>query len=171
MKPIVNFETHITSLIKDLRISEVISEVVYKGLIPQVSRFGILYGLCKVRKQLVDNCPLFRPIMSAIKTPTYNLAKFLVSLLQPITTNMYTVKSSLEFSKEIADQDPRLFMISLDVVSLFTKIPLDDTISACCDSLFSNDAKVNDISRIGFEKLLTAVLKTKILNFKVKMYK
>ena len=171
MKLIVNFEKHITGLIKDLRISEVISEVAYKSLIPQVSRFGILYGLCKVRKQLVDNCPPFRPIMSAIKTPTYNLAKFLVPLLEPITTNMYTVKSSLEFAKEIADQDPRLFMIRLDVVSLFTKIPLGDTISVRCDSLFSNDAKVNDISRIGFEKLLTAVLQSKILNFKGKMYK
>ena len=171
MKLIVNFEKHITGLIKDLRISEVISEVAYKSLIPQVSRFGILYGLCKVRKQLVDNCPPFRPIMSAIKTPTYNLAKFLVPLLEPITTNMYTVKSSLEFAKEIADQDPRLFMIRLDVVSLFTKIPLGDTISVRCDSLFSNDAKVNDISRIDFEKLLTAALQNKIFNFKHKIYK
>ena len=56
-------------------------------------RFGILYGLCKVHKQLVDNCPSFRPITSTIKTPTYNIAKFLVPLLEPITTNMYTVKN------------------------------------------------------------------------------
>ena len=45
----------------------------------------------------------FRPIMSAIKTPTYNLAKFLVPLLEPITTNIYTVKNSFEYAKEIAD--------------------------------------------------------------------
>ena len=94
---IVNVEKSITDLFKDFKISEVISETVYKSLKPRGSKFGILYGLCKVHKQLVDNCPPFRPIMSAIKTPTYNLAKFLVPLLEPITTNMYTVKNSFEF--------------------------------------------------------------------------
>ena len=80
--------------------------------------------------------------MSAIKTPTYILAKFLVPLLKPITANMYTVEKSFEFAKKIADQDPGLFMASLDVDSFFTNIPLEETISVCFDSLFSNDAKV-----------------------------
>ena len=135
------------------------------------SRFGILYGLCKVHKQLVDNCPPFRPIMSAIKTPTYNLAKFLVPLLEPITTNMYTVKNSFEFSKEIVDQDAGLFMASLDEDSLFTNIPLEETISVCCDSLFSNNAKVNNINRNNFGKLLRAALQNKYFNFEGKIYK
>ena len=130
---IVNVEKDITDLLKDLKNSEVISVTVYKSLKPRGSGFGILYGLCKFHKQLVDNCPPFRPIMSAIKTPTYNLAKFLVPLLEPITTNMYTVKNSFEFAKEIADQDPGLFMASLDIESLFTNIPLEETISLCCD--------------------------------------
>ena len=106
MNFIVIVEKHITDLLRDLKNSEVIFETVYKSLKPRGSRFGILYGLCKVHKQLVDNCPPFRPIMSAIRTPTYNLAKFLVPLLETITTNMYTVKNSFEFSKVIADQDP-----------------------------------------------------------------
>ena len=78
---------------------------------PRGPRFGIPYGLCKVHKQLVDNCPPFRPIMSAMKTPTYKLAKFLVPLLEPITTNMYTIKNSFEFSKKIAieSRGPRTF--------------------------------------------------------------
>ena len=56
--------------------------------------------------------------------------------LEPITTNMYTVKNNSEFAKEIAEQDPRLFMASLDAESLFTNIPLEKTVSVCCDSLF-----------------------------------
>ena len=96
--------------------------------------------------------------MSAIKTSTYNLAKLLVSLLQPITTNMYTVKSIFVFAKEIAGQGPGLFMNGLDVESLFTNIPLEETISVCCDSLFSNDAKINNINRIDFDKHLKAAL-------------
>ena len=124
---------HITDPLKDLKNSEIISETVSKSLKTRGSRFGILYGLCKVHKHLVGNCPPFRPIMSAIKTPTYNLAKFLVPLLEPITTNMYTVKNSFEFAKEITDQDPGLFMASLDIESLFTNIILEETISLCCD--------------------------------------
>ena len=119
---------------------------------PRGSRFGIFYGLGKFHKQLIDNCPPFRPIMSAVKTPTYNLAKFLVPLLEPITTNVYTVKNSFEFAKKIADQGAGLFMGSLDVESLFTNKQLKKTINVCCDSLFSNDAKVNNINRIDLEK-------------------
>ena len=118
------------------------------------SRFGILYGLCKVHKQLVDNCPLFRSIMSAIKTPTYSIAKFLVPLLELITTNLNNVKNRFKF----AGQDPGLFIVSLDAEFLFTNILLEETLNVCCDSLFSNDAKVNNISRIDFEKLLRTAL-------------
>ena len=116
MNFIVNVEKHITDLLRDLKNSEVIFETVYKCLKTRGSRFGILHGLCKVHKRLVDNCPPFRLIMSAIKILTYNLAKFLVPLLEPIT-NMYTIKNSFEFSKEIADQYPGYFMASLDVGS------------------------------------------------------
>ena len=70
---IVNVEKHVTGLLKDLKNSEVISETVYKSLKNRGSRFGIPYCLSKVHKQLVDNCPPFRPIMSAIKTPIYHI--------------------------------------------------------------------------------------------------
>ena len=83
---------------------------------------------------------------------------------------MYTVKNSFDFAKEIADQDPGLFMASLDVQSLFTNIPLEDTISVCCDSLFSNDAKVNNINRIDLEKLLRAALQNNFFNFEGKNF-
>ena len=145
---IVNVEKYITDLLRDLKNSEIIFETVYKSLKPRGSRFAIFYGLCKVQKQLVGICPSFIPIMSATKTPTYNLANFLVPLLDPITTNMYTLKNSFEFSKDIVHQDPGLFMASLDVESLFNNIPLEETISVSCDSLFRNNAKVNNINRI-----------------------
>ena len=32
--------------------------------------------ICKVHKDIIENCPQFRPILSAINTPTYKLAKF-----------------------------------------------------------------------------------------------
>ena len=50
----------------------------------------ILYGSAKVRKPIIDNCYFFWPILSAIGAPTYNLAKFLVTILSPLTVNEFT---------------------------------------------------------------------------------
>ena len=80
--------------------------------------------------------PLFWPILSAIKTPSYDIAKQLVPILEPITTNQFTIINSFEFTKEVIEQDSGLFMASLDVESLFTNIPLEETINISCDSLF-----------------------------------
>ena len=41
----------------------------------------------------------------------------------------------------------------------------------CCDSLFSNDAKLNNINRIDFEKLLRAALQNNFFNFEGKISK
>ena len=69
--------------------------------------------------------PLFRPMLSVLKTPIYNLAKFLVTILNTVTKNEYTVKDSFQFAEEVCEQDPTVSMGSLDVDSLFTNIPLD----------------------------------------------
>ena len=50
---------------------------------------GILYGNPKVHKTVVNNTPKFRPILSAINTPTYLLAKYLNPILSPLTTNEF----------------------------------------------------------------------------------
>ena len=75
-----------------------------------------MYGLCKVHKDIIDNCSPFRPILSAINTPTYKLAKVLVPVLKSLTSNEYTVKDSFSFAEEIVEQDSEFFMESLDVV-------------------------------------------------------
>ena len=63
-----------------------------------------MYVNCKVQKEKVDGCPPFRPILSALQTPTYNLAKFLVPTLNPLTKNQYTIKNSFQFTEEICEQ-------------------------------------------------------------------
>ena len=62
-------------------------------------------------------------------------------------------------------------MASLDFESVFSNIPLEETTRVCCDSLFSNDAKVNNINRIDFEKILRAALQNNFFNFEGKIYK
>ena len=61
------------------------------------SQFGILYGLDKVHKQLVNNCSPFRPTLSAINTPIYNIAKFFVPFLKSLSTNDFMLKDTFVF--------------------------------------------------------------------------
>ena len=71
---IVNLEKRITSELKLLKDKEIIDKSTYKSIKPVGSRPGILYGLGKIHKETRNGIPPFRPILSAIGTPTYNLA-------------------------------------------------------------------------------------------------
>ena len=65
---------------------------------------------CKVHKKCVDDCLPFRSILSGLQTPTYKLAKYLVPILESLTTNKYTVKDSFNFTTDIVEQDSSNFM-------------------------------------------------------------
>jgi hypothetical protein len=82
------------------------------------------YGLPKIHK---TDIPL-RPIVSSINSPTYGLSKFVSNILNSALGNNfnYNTKDSFTFAEEFNNfQLPDGFVIiSLDVVSLFTNIPL-----------------------------------------------
>ena len=103
-----------------------------------------------MHKEINNGLPPFRPILSAIGTPTYKLAKFLVPFLTPLTQNEYTVTDSFHFAEEICEQNPNLYMASLDVDSLFTNIPLDESIDVCIDSLYKDDENTPKIPKDVF---------------------
>ena len=71
--------------------SNSISEETRRSLKPVGTRPGIMYGLYKVHKDIIDNCLPFRPILSAINTPIYKLAKFLVPISKFLTSNEYEI--------------------------------------------------------------------------------
>ena len=79
-----------------------------------------MYRNPKVHKIVLDNISNFRPILSAIGTPVYKLAKFVVPIFSPLTVNDYVVKDSFSFAKELVNFDHNLFMASLDVEKLAT---------------------------------------------------
>lgn len=82
-----------------------------------------MYGLPKIHK---DNIPL-RPIVSCINSPTYNLSKFLSDIIyRSIDHSKYNITNSFEFKEFIIQQHlpTDYILVSLDVVSLFTNIPL-----------------------------------------------
>ena len=50
-------------------------------------------------------------------------------------------------------------MASFDVTSLFTNIPLDETIEIIADRLFSNAIRFHDFTRFEFKQLLNCAVK------------
>ena len=112
---------------------EIIDKASCKNTKPVWSRSGILFGLGKVHKETENGLSPFGPILSAIGTSAYKLAKFL-PFLTPLTGNGYTVTDSFHFAEEICKQDSNLYMASLGVDSLFTNIPLDETVDTCINN-------------------------------------
>ena len=168
---VVNQEKRIDTIFKNLVDSNSMSKEMRKFVKPVGTRPGIMYGNCKVHKQQVDGCPTFRTILSALKTPTYNLAKFLVPILYPLIKNEYTVKDSFQFAEEICEQDPTLTMDSLDVDSLFTNIPLNETIDICINQLFENTDTVEGFKKSDLKQLLCLATKESYFIFNGLLYK
>ena len=84
------------AIIKSVKKSLEFLKICPVGSIP-----GILYSNPKVHKPVVDNMPNFRPILSTINPPGYNLAKFLTYILEPLTHSEFIIKDSISFAKEI----------------------------------------------------------------------
>ena len=54
---------------------------------------------------IIDNWPLLWPILSAMNSPIYKLAKFFVPILKSLAGNEHLVKESFAFAEEIVEQD------------------------------------------------------------------
>ena len=74
----------------------------------QVKAVGTRPGIttCKVHKKCVCGCLPFRTILSALQTLTYELPKFLVSILKPWTTKKSTPKICLNLPLKLLSKIP-----------------------------------------------------------------
>ena len=79
-----------------------------------------------------------RPIVTNINTPTYQLAKYLVKLLSPLSQSDYTVNSAKHFIEQIKYDkiSEENQMMSFDVRSLFTSILLSKTIEIILERIY-----------------------------------
>ena len=93
-----------------------------------------VYGLPKIHKQSV---PL-RPIVSCIGSPSYQLSKYIASIISPLAgkTNSHVLNSK-HFAETMGDvtigSDESL--ISFDVTSLFTNVPIGEAVEIIHDRL------------------------------------
>lgn len=145
-------------------------ESLYNKLNPTGTQPSVLYGLSKVHKPAINNIPKLRPILSAINSPTYKLSQYMNKLLKPFTTNQYTAKDSFTFAEDVSKQDTSSYMSSLDVDSLFTNIPLKETVDICCELLFRSQPIVDGLTRDQFGKLLTIATTESLILFNDSYY-
>ena len=109
----------------------------YESLRPTGSQRPRIYGLPKVHKPSV---PL-RPILPIIGSAQHELAKWLFVLLQPVLDryssrcikNFFTFVETIQ---KLATKSDETFMLSFDIASLFTNIPLAEAIQICADYLY-----------------------------------
>ena len=91
--PTKSREDSLISYLRKLKKGKIIDDATFHKILPCGSTPGVLNGLPKVHK---PGCP-FRPIVSSVNTCNYNLASYLVHILQPISKNQFTIKDSFSF--------------------------------------------------------------------------
>ncbi|XP_076397942.1 uncharacterized protein LOC143266273 [Megachile rotundata] len=131
--PTPSVERATTTLIKNAKLPDPIT----KAILPKESKAPRLYGLPKIHK---PNVPL-RPIISTIGSPTYKLSKYLTSVLKPLTGNTpSSITNSSHFISKIKDIRtlPHDLLVSFDVQSLFTNVPIKKSIEIIQDKVPEN---------------------------------
>ena len=76
----VNVRKSFKEILDELLLREKNTKQTFYKLDPIGCKPGVLYGLSKVHKPLVEGLPKMRPILSAIGTAAYGISKFFVCL-------------------------------------------------------------------------------------------
>ena len=82
------------------------------------------------------------PIISLEKIKT--IARFLCDLVSPLVPNDYSCKDTFSFVSQIKNANlSKKFLVSYDVTSLFTNIPLQETIEIAINLIFKHNVNLN----------------------------
>ena len=108
--------------------------------------------MVKVHEPVINRCPSLQPILSAINAPSYKLVKSLVLLLTLLRSNDFTIKDLffIFHDKDTSFFDCANCMTSFDMESLFTNIPLEETINICADKPFQNNTNIDNLTKESF---------------------
>ena len=148
-----------------------LTEAVYNKIRPRHKQPPRIYGLPKLHKA---DIPL-RPIVSCVNTFAYDLSAYLANILSPLTGNSdFTVRNSAHFvssinSETILDNE---IMVSFDVESLFTNVPIDDAVQATLRKL-ENDPSLADrttLTPAQIADLLNFVLRSTYFQYNGSIY-
>ena len=145
-------ENKLKNILTNLVKNNTITKEIFNKIRPVGSRPGIIYGLPKIHK---PNYPL-RPIISSSGTYNYNLVKLLDELIKPLLSDSkYILKDTFDFINIVSKlPSAGVKMVSFDVVSLFTNIPLLETIEIIVKRAFKDNSTFHGFKKKDFVKLL-----------------
>ena len=126
-------------LIKTITEEGGLTQEVGKTLCCRNGVLGRIYGQVKLHKQ---NKPL-RPIVSTLGTVMYKTAKYITKILSPLVgSSPYDAGDSFQLAEKLKSLTvpPSHVMVSFDVVSMFTNIPIELVLQLI-------DEKYNDIAQ------------------------
>ena len=128
-------ESKLQHFLRTLKNNKCLNNAEYEKIYQSGSSLAKMYGSPKIHKPFDSNSVLnFRPIVSSIGTYNYNLSKYLCELLSPYLPNGFCTKDRFTFKKELKEVSMNdQFLVSFDVNSLFTNIPLKETIKLAVD--------------------------------------
>ena len=147
------------------------NEKEYDKLYPSGSAPARIYGTPKMHKfSSNDSFPKLCPIVSSIGTFNYNLARFLCDLLSPLVPNDYSCKNTFSFVSQIKNANlSKKFLVSYDLTSLFTNIPLQETIDIAINFIFNPNPNLNITKKELKKPFLLATSQTHFI-FNSKFY-
>ena len=131
----------------------------YKRLYPNGSAPDKFYSAAKLHKISINDGVdklAIRRIISKIEIPTYQLAKYLTKLLSPLAKLEYIVTSTkdfIEIMKNVKLPDGHQ-LISFDVKSLFSNVPLQKTIDIILKRIYENKEINTAISKKDIKYML-----------------
>ena len=136
-------EASLQRFLRKLKQKNFFNENEYDKLYPSGSAPARIYGTPKMHKfSPSDSFP--KLIVSSIGTFNYNLARFLCDLLSPLVPNDYSCRDTFSFVSQIKNANlSKKFLVSYDVTSLFTNIPLQETIDIAVNLIFNHNPNLN----------------------------
>ena len=150
MNPILKEEQRIIELLKGMKSRGEIDDALYKKLKPMGSQPPRLYGLAKVHK---NNIPM-RPVLSMPGSVYHKIAEQVAEWLETVPEckiNSSTKEVCDKISKVKLENDEEL--VSFDVSSLYTNVPLIESIETCADLLFRDNMKKIPVKKSVFIEL------------------
>lgn len=149
--PILKEEERIVTILKSMRTNNKLSESLFNKLKPIGSQPPRLYGLAKIHK---PNIPV-RPVLSMPGSAYYKIAHQIaewLSVVEECRINSST-KSIVDSLKDTKLQKDDI-LVSFDVSSLYTNVPVYEAMDECTNLLYSGRYKKPPVDKQTFKELL-----------------
>ena len=145
----------------------------YNSLLPSNSRMSQFYGLPKDHKV---GLPL-RPVVSTCGSPLSNvsllLERILNQLLRFIPAHLASTEDCIKVLHSLGKLPDNCIVASMDVVALYTNIPIDDSSDTALEMLDEHSQEIDmfHLSLSDIRQLLDFVLKSNYFAFGEKVYR